>query len=483
MRATMTHARIALAAAALAASWLAAPAARAESRRYTVIVANTTSLSEGVKPLEYADDDGARYWELFSAAGDTVSLYTVLDADSQRIHADAVKAARPPRKDDVLEGLGGVFDAIRAAKQAGDETVFTFVLVGHGEVGAGGEGYVSLLDQPFTRSDLFHEVLARSPATTNHVIVDACNSYYLVNARGGQDDSAPSQKQAVDAFLAEEDLARYPNTGLLLSTASAKESHEWSAFAAGVFSHQLRSAVAGAADVNGDGRVEYSEVEAFVAAANLRIDDPKARVELFSRPPAIDATRPILDLGAARFDHWLRVPAGQALRFHLEDARGVRYLDANLAGDHDVVLALVPSKRYYARAGDQEIAIPLGGAGRVDLRPARMRAARVAARGAVSEAFRDGLFAVPYGASFYEGFVGNAGETPVGSPPQAFLPPASAPGEDTVDAEIDRLDEAAAGDASLRKRLRAAALPLLGALGERRWDEALRILEEAEAGD
>jgi hypothetical protein len=119
----------------------------------------------------------------------------------------------------------------------------------------------------------------------------------------------------------------------------------------------------------------------------------------------------------------------------------------------------------------------------VDLRSDRMRAARVAARGAVSEAFRDGLFAVPYGASFYEGFVGNAGETPVESGPKAFLPPARANDAAVVDAEIDRLDESAATDASLRKRLRTAALRLLGAVGERRWDDALRILEEAEAGD
>jgi hypothetical protein len=469
--------------AAWAALILAAAPADAATRRFTVVVANSTSLSEGVKPLEYADDDGARYWELFSAGGDQVSLYTVLDADSQRLYPEAVKAAKPPKKAEVLDGLRAVFDAIGDAKQAGDDTIFTFVLVGHGEVGAGGEGQVSLLDQPFTRSDLFHEVLARSPAGTNHVIVDACNSYYLVHARGGQDDSAPSQKAAVEAFLAEEDLARYPNTGLLLSTASAKESHEWSAFGAGVFSHQLRSALAGAADVNGDGRVEYSEVEAFVSAANLRIDDAKARVELFAQAPAIDATRPILDLGAAAFEHWLRVPSGKALRFYLEDARGVRYLDANLAGDHDVVLALVPSKRYYARSGDLEVAIPLGSAGRVDLRRDRMRTARMAARGAVAESFREGLFAVPYGASFYEGYVGNAGEPPVEASPRLFLPGARVADGEVVNAEIDRLDEAADEDAALRRRLRAVSLRLLGALGDKRWDDALRILEGAEAGE
>lgn len=466
---------------------LAATAAPAwgATRRYAVVVAHTRSLTEGVAPLEFADDDGARYHEFFSVIADEVLLYTVLDADSQRLYPDAAAVARSPSRELVLKGLADTFNAAQEAVDRGDDVVFYFVLIGHGEVGAGGEGYVSLLDAPFTRTDLFREVLAKSPATTNHVVVDACNSYFLVHARGSDaDDGAPADEEAVRAFVAEEDLSRYPNTGVLLSTSSARESHEWAAYGAGVFSHQLRSALAGAADVNGDGRIEYSEIRAFVDAANLRIDDAKARLEIFARPPEIDASRPVVDLPASRFRHWLHVPKGAALQFYLEDARGVRYLDANLNGDRAAVLALVPSAHYFVRSSDgaKEQRLSLATDGRITLERKRMRRAALAARGATSESFRTGLFAVPYGASFYEGYVAHSGDRPVREG-TAWLPPAQVVDAAFVDAELDRLNAGARDDARLGKRLRAATPALLEALDRRRFAKAAELLGAIEHGD
>ena len=43
-----------------------------------------------------------------------------------------------------------------------------------------------------------------------------------------------------------------------------------------MFTHELLSGMLGAADVNGDLVVEYTEVQAFVAAANRDIKDPRA---------------------------------------------------------------------------------------------------------------------------------------------------------------------------------------------------------------
>ena len=66
------------------------------------------------------------------------------------------------------------------------------------------------------------------------------------------------------------------NVGLLLSTSSARESHEWSGFESGVFSHEVRSGLYGAADADGDGRVSYAEIAAFPpkTAAGLACLDP-----------------------------------------------------------------------------------------------------------------------------------------------------------------------------------------------------------------
>lgn len=64
----------------------------------------------------------------------------------------------------------------------------------------------------------------------------------------------------------------------------------------GVFTHELLSALSGAADVNADRRVEYSEVQAFIASANRAIHDPRAVPRIVAFPPAIDHHRAIVAL-------------------------------------------------------------------------------------------------------------------------------------------------------------------------------------------
>jgi hypothetical protein len=62
--------------------------------------------------------------------------------------------------------------------------------------------------------------------------------------------------------------------------------------------------LAGAADVNGDGRVEYSEVAGFLAAASASVDDPRARLAVHTRAPQQSPHTPLVDLkasGAGRF--------------------------------------------------------------------------------------------------------------------------------------------------------------------------------------
>src|SRR5206468_464674 len=119
------------------------------------------------------------------------------------------------------------FSEARRDAEAGRRVVFYFIFSGHGDVSADGIGYVHLLDGPWTRSDLFEEVLARSPAAVNHVIIDACNAYYLVARRGGQAAPAGDNSLLVRDFLNREHLAAFPNTGVLLSTSRAAEVHEW----------------------------------------------------------------------------------------------------------------------------------------------------------------------------------------------------------------------------------------------------------------
>lgn len=461
----------------VAAVLLLSPRADAAIRRYAVIVAYAGHSAAGLAPLEYADDDGARYHELFSRIADDVRLFTVLDESTQRTHPQSARAARAPRREDVLAGLAHVFSRARRDVAAGDEVVFYFVLVGHGKIGDGGEGYVPLLDGSFTRTDMFQEVLAKSPATTNHVIVDACNAYFMVHRRGG--DAAPARKDAVQAFVSRESLTKYPNTGLLLSTSTEKDTHEWSVYRAGVFSHQVRSALAGGADVNGDGEVAYSEIAAFLAAANQHVT-ASARVDVFVKAPASDAARPLVDLKHATFSHWLRIPSGKPLRLYLEDSRAVRYADLHLGGEA-VTLGLVPSSHYYVRTNDgaKEIRLELEAIARIDLARDRMTPTTISARGALDESFRIHLYEEPFDADYYRGFTAASDARPV-----PFDAPRWQPGPvdaGVVDDELRRLNHAARTDVALRRRLSTSAIELARLLDAAAYDAALAILRRAEA--
>ena len=272
---------------------------------------------------------------------------------------------------------------------------------------------MSLLDGPFTRTDLYTQVLSPSPASFIHLIVDACDSYFFVNSRGAL-PIGPAQTAAVAQMLASRELDKFPQVGVVLSTSSAQESHEWSAISAGVFSHQVRSALAGAADVNGDGRVEYSELTAFIAAASQGIEDVRGRLDIFARPPALDRSAPLSDLGRHAAMGYLLVPEGLGGRMWVEDTRGVRVADFNKELQRPMVLALPPDRSYYLRTEGREARLTVARAGAVvDAGGLSWSSSAVASRGSVEEAFRDKLFSVPFGPSFYSGFVASQGQTPV----------------------------------------------------------------------
>ena len=424
--------------AGIALGALAGSAAAAE-KRFVLIVANNRSLTAGVQPLRYADDDGAAYYELFAPGAAHIELLTVFDDDTQRLHRDLAPRVQAPTRAALLARLGDYNTLMDGARKAGDEPVLELVLIGHGEVAADGEGFLSLLDGRFSRHDLYSQVLASSRAAFNHVIIDACNSYLMV-ARRGADDRAPSAADAIHAYLAVEDLDRYPNTGVIVSTTRARASHEWAAYGGGIFSHELRSALTGAADVNGDGRIEYSEAAAFMAAANLRIDAPEARLDVFVHPPALDRSRALADLATSGYRHFLRVPRSVEGRLHLEDARGLRYADLNKSSERELILGLVDSEYYYLRDEQREVRLPLASTGTLDVDPAALRPSTLATRGTVEESFRRHLFETPFGLGFYHGYIATSGLLAVSDRPQAsFAPPRAAADPAALLAAVDAL--------------------------------------------
>ncbi len=391
--------------------------ATALAERFALVVGeNEPSVESGLAPLRFADDDALRHAEVLRAAGAKVETLVVLDDTTQRRFPGAAAGTRPATLANLREAMTRLNAQMSEARAAGRVVDFHFVFAGHGEVGPNGEGRMHLRDGPLSRAALLREVVAASRADYNHLLIDACNAQSLVFSRGEapKDDGyrAEDYRESITRYLDAQDLRSYPNTGAMLASTSGRESHEWEVFESGVFSHQVRSGLAGAADVNGDGAVEYSELAAWVQAANDGIADDALRPRIVFQAPMADRNRPILTY-ANEARTYLRMPRTFTGRAWLEDDRGTRYADFNASGEAPITLALGGSPTYWLRQGDREARIEVSRPGVIEGGDLNWRGRSNQSRGARGDAFERHLFERAFGPAFYAGFVSNAGHVPV----------------------------------------------------------------------
>ncbi|MFO0727266.1 MAG: caspase family protein [Myxococcota bacterium] len=388
----------------LAAEPPPAPPAPAPVRRYAIIIGVNDPFTSAQKPLSYADDDAVRFYSLFRELPGEAALFTLLDEETQRLYPEAAPEAELPEKEAIFARADRMFQAIAADKARGVSTELYLIYSGHGLVDERGEGRLGLRGGTFSRTELYERFLARSPASVNHLIVDACDAYFFVQARGNDPDVDQMLSARAREFLDRQTLARFPTTGAILSTASMAESHEWSEIKGGVFSHQVRSAILGAADADGDGRISYDELEAFVLAANLGVKHAGASRAVFVRAPERDRQHPVLELSALARAHRLLVPPGLGGRIAIADDQGRRYLDLNKATGFGLVLALLPGLHYFVTREDADYLVP-GEGKETDLSLLAAAAPTLRARGAgIADAYEKGLFAVPFGPQLVDGF-------------------------------------------------------------------------------
>ncbi len=398
----------------MALVWTTAAQAAPSQKTYALVVANNASINDGVPELKFADDDGARYFELFGSLADEVSLLTTLDSETQRLYPGLASQTKPPTRDNIQDTLAKLRGKMRAEQDQGVRAVLFVVFVGHGAIDEHGQGYLSLVDGMYTRENLLSDVVTSQQADLTHLIIDACNAYFMVRERGGDkedwEDGRSGQTYDTEfrAFLEEDDvLKRHPRVGVLLSTAGAAEVHEWERYRGGVFSHEVRSGLLGAADVDGDMGVSYQELEAYLAAANMQVTNPRARIHFFAHPPAQDRYTPLMSLQSMKASALLSIEPQVAGRYYIEDSRGLRYADFHTSNDTVTHVALLESApHYFVRSADQEV--------RIDSTTARGGVVRLAeqefvprsdaARGTVDENFRASLFATAFGRGFYEGY-------------------------------------------------------------------------------
>jgi hypothetical protein len=319
------------------------------THRAALIVGVNEPFVEAQVNLRYADDDAARYFELFSPEVDRVELLTVLDRESQPLFPDAAKEARSPGRPQLLDAIDRLEAASEEAHRAARKTELYFIYTGHGRV-RGGEGEVRLMGDAIGRTELIERLLSSKSFDRIHLIVDACDAYHLVNARGENEGLSTAFDEAFERFVQGGTLERFPHVGAILSTNGPGVTHEWSRYRGGLFSHEVRSALAGAADADENGLIEYGEVGAFLAAANFEIPELKGRPTVFVRPPDVERKSPILSPRSASL--LLELPASMEGHYVLEDDRGLRYAELHKAEGYAISLRLDPKRRYRIVSGD-----------------------------------------------------------------------------------------------------------------------------------
>lgn len=361
-------------------------------RRFALVVGNNAPPRDGLVRLRYADDDAVRWAVLLQTFGTDVELLTELDKDSQKLYGNQAPVHRAPTDVEMTAALGRLFRKMSEARAANLRTTFYFVYAGHGDID-GGEGYLALSDRRFFRHDLEERILAASPANTNHVIIDACRSFYVAYDRGPGGRRRPWRQPYFTAGAA----ARFPNTGFLLASSSGGASHEWEEFQSGIFSHEVRSGLLGGADGDGDGEISYGEITAFVRVANQSVRNERFRPDILAHPPQT-GEQMLVAIRDARTGH-LRLGGGRGGRHVLEDSIGVRWADIHPGPTQPVTLALPGSTwgsdELYLRslATDTEYRFPRQQLTRLaDLTPQVHSALR---RGAIHDAFAQ-LFATPF---------------------------------------------------------------------------------------
>lgn len=370
---------------------LAAP----PTARFALVIGNNLPASSRTSALRFADDDALATHQLMIGAGVHSVLLTRLDDTTQKLQPSAAPSGLPRWVD-----LSAAFDRLeremRRERDAGRTVELLVFYSGHGDV-EHGVGYVVLEDRRLTRT-LLAELLERSPATRNHVVIDACKSYFLAFEKG----PGGRRTRFTGDFAVPSELTpgRLANTGFVLSTSSDRDSHEWERFGGGVFSHEVRSALLGAADADRDGGISYAELGAFLTTAGQAVANPRFRPDFLIRPPG--GTARDLATTLLRWD----APATSAVlidqpvgHIYVETASGERVLDVHPAAQQQLVVRVPAGRPLFIRhdhTGSRELVLESDG-----LEPVSRLAARsspVARRGAAHLAFEE-LFAVPFGAT------------------------------------------------------------------------------------
>jgi len=391
------------------------PATAAESRPlYALVIGNNevppsiaATASEPAVTLRYADDDAGYVYTFVRQMSRRALLLTTFDSDSQRRFPDLVADARPATSAEVDRAIATLREAMESDWTHGREPVALIFYSGHGVRNADGSAALALEDSSLDQRQLYDRVLAKLPAKFTHVLVDACHAEAVVRPRDVDARAERLNEADERVYLQDWTLARFPQVGAILASTGETQSFEWEPYHGGVFAHEVLSGLRGGADVNGDGRIEYSELAAFLAAANQRIADPRLRPTVVVQAPRQDGRATIVDLNDLRAHFRLtgRASAGWTAPFFVETDTGLRLADIHAEMGSKIALSLPAGTRLHVVRSDGEAVLPESEGKTISLDTLAIRRERLA-RDFTASSLQSGLFATSYGAGFYEGYVG-----------------------------------------------------------------------------
>lgn len=253
---------------------------------------------------------------------------------------------RPPTRPGLVRAVEDLNREMDAARADGRRPVLFVFYAGHGDIGAGNMGQVYLrpagaepgpgVAEALSGADLRSLVLERSRAERVHLMVDACNAYFLLQGRGPTPSSRRTRRQG---RIGRRFAQRLPRVGALLSTSGVARVFESRVLQGGLFSHALRSGLAGAADLDGDRSLSYAELEVyfqetFRGIVNRDLYSP----EVYVQAPAADArweqawtSARLLELPVEPA-RGVRLAPGEPQHVYVTDDRGLRVAEIHADG-------------------------------------------------------------------------------------------------------------------------------------------------------
>jgi hypothetical protein len=390
----------------------ASAAAEGPSRLYVLAIGYNGlpagGADSGLRELRYADDDAAAFARLGDDLGARVTVLSSFDAETARRFPALSGRLRPPLMAELQRSVRELNDAFARDRRASIEPVVLFTYSGHGVGDDGAPPALTLADGQLTQQSLYTEVLSALDARFVHVVVDACHAAAVVRPRDAQAETVVLGPDEIHAHWSRATLDGLANVGALIATSASNQAHEWDNWRQGVFTHEVLSGLRGAADVNRDRRIEYSEMAAFLSAANSGVQDVAARVQALVKAPRAAPRAAIVELNATARSAFLEGHPAAFGGLWVEAEGGQRIADLHSEQTHHVRLLVPSAHRLFVRNERGEAMVRVRPGQSLALDDLRLRARGFRVRGAVDLSLQRGLFAAAFGPAYYRGFVDSA---------------------------------------------------------------------------